>query len=809
MDPTLNNNKFIVPEEDNLDIKRYLSLFISNWYWFAVSLLISLSLSYSINRYSSKLFTVSSTLMIKDDQYGGANRIVGSVIPGGDIFRSQQNMTNEISILKSYSLNRRVIDSLPEFQIVYHAVGKRNIAETQLYKTCPFKVIAEDIEAQPKNVKVHIKLSSANSYLLDFDGNKGSDREIKFGEKYHGYGFNFSINLRDNFNYTFNPDASNKYYFYFVGSDELANLYRSGLGVTPIDKDATIVNLSKVGFVPEQEVDYLNKLMDVYILQGLETKNKMADNTIKFIDSQLGLVSDSLRKVEGKLQKLRMDNKLIDLGKDGTLLQSRFEKFDNEKTSLDLQHHYYQYLQAYLDSKDESIDIVSPNVMGVTEPTVGRLVQELNELQKTKKKLAMNLSTELPPISNLSESIHKIRMALSENIKNSISNTEGLLDSVNFKLTQVNKEIMILPATESKRINIQRDFDINNTVYTYLLEKRAETGIARSSNVSDNKIIDEAQIFNAVQIKPEQKGNNIKALLFGLLTPSVVIFLLYFLSNKIIDNEDVLKKTHVPIIGYISHNELKEEIPVITKPASSLTESFRSIRTSLKYFMKEKDHSVVAVTSTISSEGKTFISINLAAITAMLGKKVLLVGLDLRRPRIHKILGIDNSEGLTSYLIGNCEYENVIKETSIKNLYYAPSGPVPPNPAELIEDTKMDQFIARARNEFDYIFIDTPPVAIVSDTLLITRFVDVNLFIVRQRYSSKNTLELINELYKDEKLKNMAIVINDISLTGYYGYGIRYGYYKGYGYSYGKNYYGQYSYSKYGYSDKEHGYYNT
>jgi tyrosine-protein kinase Etk/Wzc len=809
MDPTLTTPNYNPPEDDSLDIKRYLSLFISNWYWFAISVLIALTLAYAINRYSSKLYTITSTLLIKDDQFAGGNRIVGSVIPGGDIFRSQQNMTNEISILKSYSLNRRVIDSLPEFQIVYYAVGKRNIAETQLYKICPFKVFTNITEIQPQNVKVDVRINSATTFLLHVDGNKAADRQIKFGQRFSDYGFDFIIDLRDKGNYTFNPNASNKYYFYFIGIDELANTYRSSLVVAPIDKDATIVNLSTVGFVPEQEVDFLNKLMDVYILQGLETKNKMADNTIKFIDSQLSLVSDSLRKVEGKLQKLRLDNKLIDLSKDGALLQNRFEKYDNEKTSLELQYHYYQYLQEYLNSKNESGDIVSPNVMGVTEPTVGRLVLELAELQKTKKQLSMNLSTELTPINNIAESIHKIRMALSDNIKNSLANTESLIDSVNNKLAEVNKEIVVLPVTESKRINIQRDFDINNTVYTYLLEKRAETGIARASNVSDNKIIDEAHIFNAVQIKPQSKGNNIKALLFGMLIPCVIIFLLYYLNNKIIDNEDIFKKTNVPIIGYISHSEYKEEIPVNSYPKSTLTESFRSIRTALKYYTKENKHPVIAITSTISSEGKTFISINLAAITAMLDKKVLLIGLDLRRPRIHKILGIDNNEGITSYLIGNCEYGDVIKKTSINNLYYATSGAVPPNPAELLEDERMDTFIEQARKEFDYIFIDTPPVAIVSDTLLIARFVDINLFIVRQRYSSKNTLELINELFKDEKLKHMAIIINDISLTGYYGFGIRYGYYKGYGYSYGKNYYGQYSYSRYGYTDKEHGYYNT
>lgn len=188
---------------------------------------------------------------------------------------------------------------------------------------------------------------------------------------------------------------------------------------------------------------------------------------------------------------------------------------------------------------------------------------------------------------------------------------------------------------------------------------------------------------------------------------------------------------------------------------------------------------------------------------------MLLIGLDLRKPRIHRILGIDNSEGLSTYLSSNCDYSEVIKPTSIENLFYAASGPIPPNPAELIEGEKMQIFIEKAKKEFDYIIIDTPPIAVVSDTLLLSKFVDINIFVVRQRFSSKNTLELIQELYQAEKLKNMGIIINDISLIGYYGYGLRYGYYKGYGYSYGKNYYGQYSYGKYGYSDKDHGYYNT
>jgi len=768
-------------------------LFVSNWYWFAISLFIAFTLAYGINRYSEKIFTVSSTLLIKDEQNGGGLSLKENFMPGGNLFNSQQNLKNEMGILKSFKLNKRVIDSLPEFRIIYFATGRRNIVESRLYKRCPFTVVTKSVDYQRADVKVSVRIISDSTYKMEINGDPEITDYFKFGQKFISSGFNFIIDLRDPSQFKFNPEESNKYYFYFTGSEQVANEYRGKLGVTPIDKDATLIDLTSSGYVPEQEVDYLNKLMEIYIGQGLESKNQIADSTIKFINRQLSLILDSLKKAEDKLESFRLENKLVDLSKEGTLIQTRLEKVENEKTSLEFQYKYYQYLKEYIDSKNESGDIISPSVLGVTDQVVGKLVQELSDQQQKKKRLAMNLTMGLPPLNLMEENILIARKALSED--------------VNIRIAQVDTEMRKLPGTERKLISIQRKFDINNTVYTYLLEKRAETGIARASNVSDNKIIDEAEIFNSVLIKPRASANNLKALIFGLLFPALIISLLYYFNNMIIDNADITKRTTVPVIGYISHNDNKKEIPVMANPGSALSESFRSIRTSLRYFIRETRNPVIAVTSTISSEGKTFISTNLAAVTALLGKKVLLVGLDLRKPRIHKILGIDNEEGMSTYLSGGCDYDKVIKETSIKNLYYASSGPIPPNPAELIEDQRMKTFIETVKKEFDFIIIDTPPIAIVTDTLLLSQFVDMNIFIVRQRYSSKNTLELIQELYKTEKLKNMGIIINDISLSGYYGYGLRYGYYKGYGYSYGKNYYGQYSYGKYGYSDKDQGYY--
>ena len=792
------------PEEDSIDIKRYISLFLSNWYWFAIALCISLCVAYSINRWSEKVYTVSSTLLIKDDQFGGVNAGLTDIFPGTESFKSQQNLKNEIGILKSFNLNYRAIAQLKDFHVEYIGTGRRNIVESRMYNTAPFIVVYDSLEKQMAGYKVGIKILSDKRYRLEIDGEKDISRELSFGERFSVPGFDFRIELRDKKNFEFDPDASNKYYFYFNDLVSLANQYRSKLSVAPIEEDASMVTLSVSGLVPSQEADYLNRLMQVYIQSGLDIKNQTAGQTISFIEDQLKLTSDSLHLAEGDLENFRLENNLINISQEGSLVQKKLEEIDHEKSELLLQESYYKYLKGYIESKREDGDIVAPSVMGVTDQLMVKLVDELADLQQKKKQLSMNLKESSGPLRMVEANLADTRSALAENISSGLQNIERSKADIDERLGKSEGEIKKLPSTERQLINIQRRFDINNTVYTFLLEKRAEAGIAKASNVPDNRIIDPAGYFSSLQIKPKKKQNIMIAFLLGLLTPGICIVLIDLLNNKIIDKKDIEKGTSAPILGYISHNTHKTELPVVENPGSTLAESFRSVRTNLKYFVKDTRCPVISVSSTISSEGKTFMSVNLAAILAMSGKKVLLIGLDLRKPRIHKIFDLRNGTGVSSYLIGEEKYENVVLKTKVDNLWYAQSGPVPPNPAELIESAQMADFITRAKGEFDYIIIDTPPVAIVTDGLLVSPMTDFYLFVIRQRYSSKSTLGLIEELNKNENIKSLGIVINDINTSGYYGYGLRYGYSMGYGYKYGYNYYGHEYYGK---SDKKNGYY--
>jgi tyrosine-protein kinase Etk/Wzc len=807
MEPTNFSSQTTFSEDDNLDIKRYLSMFISNWYWFAFALFISISIAYGINRYSEKIYTVSSTLLIKDDQFGNANSNLGNVLPGGDIFRNQQNLKNEMGILKSFNLNDSVMKKLEDFHVVYVNVGKRGLVESRIYKSSTFKVVYDSLCFETKGIKVWISILSDSTYNIDQIGEFKVDSQMKCGKKFSKGGFDFAILPRFPDGKILDKNGSNKYYFYFVDPKSLAAEYRSKLSVSPIEKDASLVTLSVSGFVLDQEADYLNKLMEVYIDYGLKNKNKMATNTIKFIDKQLGQISDSLSKAEENLEKFRLKNKFLNLSLEGTRIQNKLEKFETERSTFDLQFQYYKYLSEYLDNKKSNEEIISPSVLGITDVVLLRLVNELSILQKDREKLYLNFENNQPALNLLDSQTQETKNALKENIKNAMTGLSLLISESERKIASVDTSINKLPTTERKLINIQRQYDLNNTVYTYLLEKRAESGIARASNVSDNRIVDYASVFSAGLIKPKSRYNYIIALILGLVLPLAGITLIDYFNDKIIDKRDVERRTKVPVIGYISHRDGKGEIPVVDKPGSSFAESFRAVRTAIKYFIKENEKPVIAVSSTISSEGKTFISINLAAIIALLGKKVLLIGLDLRKPRIDKAFLFESSPGMSKYLSGNCKYEDVIRKTQISNLFYAPSGPIPPNPAELLETDAMKKFIDTAKKEFEYIIIDTPPIAIVTDTLLLAPYVDLNLFIVRQRYSSRNTLDLIEQLNKDGKLKHLAIIINDINLSGYYGYGMRYGYSLGYGYSYGYNYYGKGYYGRYGYKEKGTEYY--
>jgi len=447
MEPTKYPSNYNLPDDENIDFKRYLSLFISNWYWFAIALFIAMTLAYGINRYSEKIYTVSSSLLIKDDQMANMSSNVASILPGGDIFRSQQNLINEMGILRSFRLNYTVMEKLTDFHVIYVGVGRRGIVESRMYNTCPFRVVYDSLGAEPKNIRVDIEILSEEKYRISLDGDLNFVDEMSFGEGVTEFGFDFTIEKRIPGDTVCFEDRSNKYYFWFTNPGALATEYRAKLSVAPIEKDASLVTLSVSGPVPRQEADYLNTLMREYIGYGVDNKNQTADSTIKFIDAQLKIISDSLSKAEEKLESFRLKNSFVDLSREGSLIQNRLEKFENEKIAFELQLQYYNYLSEYLNIKNAAGAIISPSVMGITDPVLLRLVNELSVYQKEMERIGFNISDGQPAYALLNKQTEEAREALRENVKNGIAGLKQIIAESDRKISGVEIEISKLPST--------------------------------------------------------------------------------------------------------------------------------------------------------------------------------------------------------------------------------------------------------------------------------------------------------------------------------------------------------------------------
>jgi tyrosine-protein kinase Etk/Wzc len=779
----MENQPSYLKEEETIDIRKFVVKLFRNWYWFAISIFITYTVAYLITRWAAPEFMVNATLIINDEKKSTAELLINAL----DRYGARKNVENEITILKSYKMAYRTITELRDFEISYFFVGR--MRTTMGYKSPPFKVVFDSASNNLKNYPIHITILNKKEYLLEIDGGKGINQVQKFGVPYIDKSFNFTIFLKD-----YNA-SSTKYYFVINDINSLVNAYRDKLSVSTNDKKGTVLTLSTTGLVAEMEADYLNKLMEVYIKNGLEEKNQTAINTINFIDEQLATVVDSLHKAEDKLQNFRLSNRILDISSEGNAIMSRLEKVQTEKITLDMQLRYYKYIQNYIEKKKDFRELVAPSVMGIADPLLNSLVSELANLYGERSVLSINAQQNYPGLSLINAKIQNTLDALKENMREIINSANLSLTEINKRQESVEKEIQRLPVTERNLLTIQRDFKLNDQIYDFLLQRRAEAAIARASNVADNKVLDAASSLNCEQIAPKTSRNKMIAIVLGILIPLSILILIEFFNERIIEPKDIEKTTSVSIYGSIGHNEKLTDIPVFDNPKSAIAESFRALRTNLQYVLRSEEQKIICISSTISGEGKTFCAVNLASIIAQSNKKTLLMSLDMRKPKIHKVFNLTNEKGLSTYLIGKTTYEDVILKTHINNLYVASSGPIPPNPAELIDTPLMDKFVERAKKDFDVIIMDTPPLAIVTDAYLLTRFASAFLFVVRQNYSTKAVLQLVDDLHFKRGFTNIGILINDVKIDSYYGrkYGYNYGYGYGYGYGsrYGDGYYGE------------------
>ena len=787
-----------VSQEETIDIKALILKYAQYWYYFILSILFFGFIAFLNNRYTVPEYSVSTTLLIRDDnntQLGAEN-----LLEGLELFSGKKNLKNEIVILNSYSLTERVIQEL-ELGISYYQHGF--LQSNELFKNSPFKVKVDTSHLQltgvifqiiPINNEEFTLIATANDQypynILTKKFEKSLIAEIDIEEK---YAFNslietefyaFTVNKTNLFNIE-NILESEKYYsFKFHQTDKLTNELIEKVSINPINKETSILKLNLKEKTPRKSIYILNKITEIYIRSGLDEKNLMAINTIHFIDDQLTIIQDSLSGIERELELFKTIHPNLDIvdKEYGTFFQK--QKLDNSLSEQSVNIKYYKSLLSYLKNDKNVNSIVSPTSMGISNPELNNLINQLLQLYAKKGELKLTTTSKNPTYIAVLSQINNTKKIIIENINNLISSASIYEVDLKDRITTFSNKINKLPEAEKHYLILKRKHEYNEQTAIYLQQKRYEASLAKAGTESDHKVIDPARLDSDIPITPRKSLAYFIAIIFGFLLPITFISLRDFFSDTIKSKVDLLNCTNIPILGLIGHSENARSLVIPNASKSIIAESFRSLRTNIQYLAADREKKIITVTSSIGGEGKTFTTMNLAAIFALSGHKTILIGGDLRKPKLHEDFKLDAAKGLSSYLINKSTLEEVIEKTEIDSLHVICSGPTPPNPAELLDSPKMKDLIKELNKVYDYVIIDTPPIGLVTDGVILMQHSDVNLYIVRHNYSKTKALNTINNLYSQKQVKNVHIIINDFkhSDSGYgYGYGYGYGT-SGYGY---------------------------
>jgi capsular exopolysaccharide synthesis family protein len=560
-----------------------------------------------------------------------------------------------------------------------------------------------------------------------------------------------------------------KYYFMVHDLGAMTESYTENLDIKPIARDSKMVEITIKGQVPDKEAAFVNTLLDVYLKNEVEKRTQLGLKTIEFIDQQLEGVSSELKSVEASLESFRSQNNVLDISATAENLSKNLERLETDRSKLDIKLRYYESIASSLNS-DNLTGIESPSTFGLEDPLLNSMLMELSKMNQERTGLKYSTKEGNPVTEVLDLKIANHKKALLENVNSFMGATNKALAELDRQIAKVEGTVARLPGSERQLVNIQRRFEFNDNVYNYLLEKRAEAGIAIASNTSEKTIVDRAKQIGSGPVSPNRKLVLIGSIALAFMFAFGVIIAKDFFTDSITTVEELEATTPIPTIGSIAHGSRKDRsTTLVAHSKNEIGESFRSLRVNLQYLTHDMKDSVIGVTSSIASEGKTFCSINLAASLALSGRRTVIIDADMRKPRIASHFHLKNDSGLSTFLIGHHTLDEVIKPTLVEGLDVITSGPVPPNPLDLIALPAMEELINELKGRYDTVIIDSPPVGIVSEYIILLKYTDSNIYVVRANHTSRAHLEKINKMFKERKIKNVSILFNDVrtQMNGY------------------------------------------
>lgn len=783
--------------EEQVNIQELLFRYLIHWPWFVVSIIICIACAWGYLRLTTPIYNISATVLIKDEKKGGGASMSSDLEKMGleGFVSSSSNVDNEIEVLRSKSLAREVVNNLGLF-VTY--MDEDEFPSKELYHTSPVLVSLTHQEADKLPGRMEINM------ILQPTGALGV--QITVGEKEYRKQF-------DKLPAVFPTDEGT--IAFFANNDTLSAVcpenitkerhitafinrpfsvlkeYVSSLSIAPTSKTTSVVVISLENTNTRRGRDYINKLLEMYNINANNDKNEVAQKTAEFIDERIGIISKELGSTEQDLENFKRSAGITDLSSEAQIALTGNAEYEKKRVENQTQINLVMDLQRYMKGNEYE---VLPSNIGLQDAASAGAIDRYNQMLVERKRLLRTSTENNPTIINLDTSIRAMRTNVQATLDATLKGLQITKEDLAREASRYSRRINDAPTQERQFVSIARQQEIKSGLYLMLLQKREENAITLAATANNAKIIDEA-LADDNPISPKKMLVYLAALVLGVGLPVGVIYLIGLTKFKIEGRADVEKLTSLPVVGDIPlADEKTGSIAVFENQNNLMSETFRNVRTNLQ-FMLENGKNVILVTSTISGEGKSFISANLAISLSLLGKKVVIVGLDIRKPGLNKVFNIPKKEhGITQYLTNTtANLMDFVQPSDInKNLFILPGGTVPPNPTELLARGGLEKAIETLKANFDYVILDTAPVGMVTDTLLIGRVADLSVYVCRADYTHKAEFTLINELAENNKLPNLCIAINGLDLNSrkygyYYGYG-KYGKYYGYGKRYGYGY---------------------
>ncbi len=793
MKEDLYDDLYLEEKEEKTDFKAVLFKYTIHWPWFVACILLCMAGAWLYLRYTPPVYNISASVIIKDNDKNSKASSGMADLEDLGFYSSINNFDNEVEILQSRTLIKKVVEEL-DLYISYAA--KSSFHDIELYKSSPVKVWITPEEAQKLPAPAYINLTLQPSNKLNV--------KITIGEQEYSKQFDKlpALLTTPSGTFSFTPADSTiakseqKIMATVSSPRSVAGSYRGALSIEPTSKSTTIAQISVKSTHTQRGMDFINKLVEIYNRDANDDKNEVATKTAEFIDERINIINGELGTTEQELETFKRDAGLTDLKSDAQLALSENSEYEKKRAENSTQLRLVQFLASYANNPDHAYEVLPVNV-GLTDTGLTELINRYNEMLLERKRLLRSSQENNPVVVNLDASIRAMR----SNVLTTINSVQRGL-----AITQADLErqagkyagrITNAPGQERQLVNISRQQEIKAGLYLMLLQKREENAITLASTANNARIVDEA-LADAIPVSPKGKMIYLVALILGVALPVAVIYIIELFKYKIEGRADVEKITSLPIVGDVpfSENKSSEGAIVVHENQNDLmAETFRNVRTNVLYMMKSNEK-VILVTSTTTGEGKTFIASNLAVSLALLGKKIVIVGLDIRKPGLNKAFQLSRKEQGISQFLANPEHTDLMSLVQVSNinpnLSILPGGPIPPNPTELVARESLPQAIDILKKHFDYIILDTAPIGMVTDTLLISRVANASIYVCRADYTHKADYTLINELGEQKKLPNLCTIINGLDMKKkkygyYYGYG-KYGKYYGYGKKYGYGY---------------------